>query len=165
MPTPQPAYGSFPEDLTQNLDMQKNAPAYHPTSVPDWEELRTMLSELEDKFMASDTCLIHEEKCVCAITEFLQERIPSLLKEERTTAYKEGVKDGEGTKNGVERYQLGYKDGRDALLKEVMKEIENMKVKGLGNLSPKAPSEVIPWHMGHYLNDSLTALQHKLTSE
>lgn len=45
-----------------------------------------------------------------------KERIKDFIRETRTAAYAEGAKDAEGTKNGVQRYQMVYADGvRDAL--------------------------------------------------
>ena len=42
----------------------------------------------------------------------LDEELEQFLFSEIQKAREEGMKDGEGTKNGVQRYQMGYRDGR-----------------------------------------------------
>ena len=43
----------------------------------------------------------------------------------KAEGYKEGVKDGEGTKHGVKRYQMGFADGRAEGAREAVEYIKS----------------------------------------
>jgi hypothetical protein len=64
------------------------------TTNPSTDEIKDelfsfFLHEFEDKFMGGETCKEHEGNCVCAITEFLSEKVPTLLSRKEEEVRKE----------------------------------------------------------------------------
>lgn len=65
-----------------------------------------------------------EEGLVTEGTVCTREYAKRFLITKLDSAYAEGVKDGEGTKNGVERYQLGYRDALKKVLESLPEDID-----------------------------------------
>lgn len=117
--------------------------------VPAWEE------ELDKKF--GHIQVFKEWKSRDEMYGGIKVFIRSLLKEEHTASYKEGVKDGEtSTKNGVGRYQMGYEDGKKIMLREV---IENLDGFAFESDDGHVVKLFIDW------DEAKAKLQHELTSE
>ncbi|MBT9167789.1 MAG: hypothetical protein DDT19_01132 [Syntrophomonadaceae bacterium] len=58
--------------------------------------------------------------------EIAQKEYLDFLTSSYHAGYKAGCKDSEGTKNGAQRYQMGYEDGNRAGKKEVLNEMQDI---------------------------------------
>jgi hypothetical protein len=90
------------------------------------------------------------------LTSFLEEKMNQLreypyevslqeVEKALTDAYLLGVKEGEGTKNGVQRYQMGYKDGK----LDGLREARECVVTGFKNEPDESKSD---WFYGYGFN-------------
>lgn len=80
-----------------------------------------------------------------------------ILRETRNAAYAEGARDGEGTKNGAQRYLMGYADG----LREALGVARTLKVTMWNVAADEAAKEKIHEIVGMcklQIVDALTAL-------